>query len=283
MITVSQGVHIVLDGAFLRGTTAIMVPSTDDGRVLFAIPWHGRTLIGTTDTPVPRTSIEPKPLKEEVAFLLEHAARYLTRDPAPSDVLSAFAGLRPLVSAGLKGDDQDTADVSREHVVHISGSGLVTIAGGKWTTYRRMAEDTIDRAAVVGGLPQRASPTESIRLHGYTDTTSSTDIDVYGSDRPAMEAVVAEDPTFAEPISDRLPYLRGEIVHAARHEMARTVDDALSRRTRALLLDARAAREAAGDAARLLADELGKSAEWVEQEVRTFERLAEQYIVRDPR
>jgi len=278
MIRASQGVHIVLASDFLRGNTAIMVPSTDDGRVLFAIPWYDRTLIGTTDTPVPRTSIEPKPLDHEVEFLLKHAVQYLTHDPDPSDILSVFAGLRPLVSPTANGN-VDTSEVSREHVVHISASGLVTIAGGKWTTYRRMGEDTVDQAATVGRLTPRDSPTRSLKLHGYVDAPPESSMDAYGSDRTLLESTIAEDASYAEPLADGLPYQKGEVIYAVRHEMARTVDDVLARRTRSLLLDARAARGAAAETARLMATELGKSAEWEAEEAARFRRIAERYIV----
>ena len=159
MVTASQGVHIVLDRTFLPGDSAIMVPHTSDGRVLFAVPWHGRVVVGTTDTPVPEASLEPRALEEEVEFLLTHAIRYLTRDPVASDVLSVFAGLRPLVGS----PDSETKAISRDHTLMVSPSGLVTITGGKWTTYRRMGEDTVTQAAVVAGLPERESGTEKLR------------------------------------------------------------------------------------------------------------------------
>jgi glycerol-3-phosphate dehydrogenase len=164
LVAPSQGVHLVLDRSFQPGSAAIMVPQTDDGRVLFVIPWHERVLIGTTDTPVARPEIEPRPLREEVAFILRNAARYLAHDPVERDVLSWFAGLRPLVQPGERGAQSKV--LSREHVVVISPSGLVTIVGGKWTTYRKMAQDTVDDAIVVGGLPERPCVTEHLRLHG---------------------------------------------------------------------------------------------------------------------
>ena len=169
MIVPSQGVHIVLDRSFLPGDTAIMVPKTDDGRILFAIPWHDRVLVGTTDTPIDEVSLEPRPLQEEIDFLLEHTARYLTRDPEPEDVLSTFAGIRPLV--GVASEDDETAALSRDHTLHIAPSGLVTIAGGKWTTYRKMAEDTIDQAALIADLEDRDCVTKNLQLHGYHKNT----------------------------------------------------------------------------------------------------------------
>ena len=275
VLAVSQGVHIVLDRSFLPGDTAIMVPHTDDGRVLFAIPWHDRVVVGTTDTPVPEALAEPKPLAEELEFLLAHAARYLTRDPVPADVRSTFAGLRPLIRSG---DVADTAALSRDQSVVISDSGLVTIAGGKWTTYRRMAEDAVDQAALVGCLPERASVTRTLNIHGYfAEARKFGPLAEYGADAPAVEATLRETEGWNDPIHPRLPYRRGEVVWAARHEMARTVEDVLSRRTRALLLDARAAAEAAPVAAELLARTLGRDAAWQRAQVEEFRELARNY------
>ncbi len=277
MLRLSQGVHIVLDRAFLPTDTAIMVPRTDDGRVLFAIPWHQRVLIGTTDTPVEAAVLEPRPLDEEWDFLLTHAARYLSKDPTPADVLSTFAGLRPLVGNGQNGG---TASLSRDHTLHIDRSGLVTITGGKWTTYRKMAEDTIDSAAVVAQLEERPSVTKDLRLHGWHDDAASLGaLAVYGADAPAVGAVLAEQPGWDQPLHPKLPYRRGEAVWAARREMARTVEDVLARRTRALLLDARASIEAAPIVAALLAQELGRDAAWEKAQVAAFETLAAGYLL----
>ncbi len=277
MLRLSQGVHIVLDRAFLPTDTAIMVPRTDDGRVLFAIPWHQRVLIGTTDTPVEAAVLEPRPLDEEWDFLLTHAARYLSKDPTPADVLSTFAGLRPLVGNGQNGG---TASLSRDHTLHIDRSGLVTITGGKWTTYRKMAEDTIDSAAVVAQLEERPSVTKDLRLHGWHDDDASLgDLAGYGADAEALRHVLAEQPGWDQPLHPKLPYRRGEAVWAARREMARTVEDVLARRTRALLLDARASIEAAPIVAALLAQELGRDAAWEKAQVAAFETLAAGYLL----
>ncbi len=273
----SQGVHLVLDSSFLPGDSAVMVPHTDDGRVLFAVPWHGRVVVGTTDTPVDSVELEPRPLAEEIDYLLSYAARYLTRDPAPSDVLSVFAGLRPLVRAG---EGKDTASLSRDHTLTISASGLVTITGGKWTTYRKMAEDTVDQAAVVAGLDERPSTTASLRLHGWLKVPGAEPpLDVYGSDAPAVGALLRERRGWDAPLEPRLPYLRGEAVWAARHEMARTVEDVLARRTRALLLDARASIAAAPSVAELLARELGRSRGWQRDQVAAYTELAKGYLL----
>jgi glycerol-3-phosphate dehydrogenase len=277
MIRASQGIHLVLERRFLPGDAAIMVPRTDDGRVLFAVPWHGRVLVGTTDTPVERIEAEPRPLPEEVEFLLQHAARYLTEDPAPADVLSVFAGVRPLVAGG--GSD-DTASLSRDHTLQISSSGLVTITGGKWTTYRRMAEDTVDHVATLVGLEPVPCPTVDLPVHGHWPAAPDDDaLGGYGSDALALRALAAGHEALSGPLHPRLPGLRAEVAWAARHEMARTVDDVLSRRTRSRVLDARAAREAARDTAELLALELGRDRAWRDEQVRAFEALAAGYVV----
>ncbi|MBT8402254.1 MAG: glycerol-3-phosphate dehydrogenase/oxidase [Gemmatimonadetes bacterium] len=276
MVTASQGVHIVLDREFLPGDSAIMVPHTSDGRVLFAVPWHGRVVVGTTDTPVPAVSLEPRALEEEVEFLLTHAIRYLTRDPVASDVLSVFAGLRPLV-----GDpDSDTKAISRDHTLLVSPSGLVTITGGKWTTYRRMGADTITQAAAVAGLPERPSVTEELRLHGWTDEVDPIEPwSVYGTDWLEIEALERARPDLAERLHPALPYRASEVVWGARFEMARTVEDLLSRRLRALLLDARASLDMAPRVARLMAEELGRGTAWEEAKVAEYRELARGYVL----
>ncbi|GAB4128081.1 MAG: glycerol-3-phosphate dehydrogenase/oxidase [Roseiflexaceae bacterium] len=276
MLSPSQGVHIVLDKAFLPGDTAVMIPRTDDGRVLFAIPWHGKALIGTTDTPVKQADLEPRALPEEIEFLIDHTARYLTRDPNRSDVLSIYAGLRPLVKVG---DGSNTKALSRDHTIAISKAGLITVTGGKWTTYRHMGEDTINRAAQVGELPQRPSPTKTLKLHGWTDVADTTALAVYGTDAEAIRRLAVEQPILARTLHERLPYRAAEVIWAARNELARTVEDVLSRRTRALLLDARAASEAAPLVADLLAAELGRDQAWRDQQVASFQALAAGYIL----
>ncbi|NND71633.1 MAG: glycerol-3-phosphate dehydrogenase/oxidase [Rhodothermales bacterium] len=276
VITPSQGVHIVLDQSFLPGNSAIMVPNTDDGRVLFAIPWHGTTVIGTTDTEVPFPSLEPKALEEEIDFLLTHAARYLTHDPIRSDVRSVFAGLRPLVSSG----EDDTSAISREHTILISTSGLVTITGGKWTTYRVMAKDAVDQAAIAGGLEPTKSSTKKLKIHGWTDSpTDSYPLGVYGSDADGLNELISADPGLVEVIHPDLPYVKAQVVWAVREEMARTVEDVLSRRTRAILLYARASLECARSVAEIMQVELDQSEDWVDDQVATYSKIAAGYIL----
>ena len=273
-IAPSQGAHLVLDRAFLPGEAAVMIPRTDDGRVLFAIPWHDRVVIGTTDTPMTALPAEPRPLPEEIAFLLDHAGRYLGRAPVAGDVLSTFAGLRPLVGAG----GGRTKSLARDHVVIASSSGLVTVVGGKWTTYRLMGADAVDRAAEVGGLARRPCATEDLKLHGWVEGAGDGPLAVYGSDGPALRRLMAERPGWGEPLHPRLPYLAGEVAWAARHELARTVEDVLARRTRALILDARASIEAAPRVAEILADELGLDEAWRAGQVEAYRGLARGYL-----
>ncbi|HZG68503.1 MAG TPA: glycerol-3-phosphate dehydrogenase/oxidase [Herpetosiphonaceae bacterium] len=276
MLAPSQGIHLVLDRRFLPGDSAIMVPSTEDGRVLFAIPWHNHVVIGTTDTPVTSMPIEPRPLPEEVTFVLRHAARYLSVDPRPEDVRSVFAGLRPLVRSGRS---KATAALGRGHSLQVSPAGLITITGGKWTTYRRMGADTVNKAIAIAGLPRRRVATEALRLHGWTHDSEANGLAVYGSDAAAVQAVLDEQPGWSDLIHPRLHYRAGEAIWAARHEAARTVEDVLARRTRALQLDARASQEAAPLVARLLAAELGMDTAWQEAQVREYCELAQTYLL----
>lgn len=276
IVAPSQGVHIILDKEFMPGKSAIMVPHTDDGRVLFAVPWHDKVVVGTTDTSVDKTGFEPRAYPEEIEFILKHAARYLTKDPVESDVKSVFAGLRPLVRAGGGGN---TASLSRDHTLIVSETGLVTITGGKWTTYRKMGQDTIDQAATVAGLEERTSVTERMRIHGWLKNVDKSEpLHYYGSDLPAVRRLGKEDPDLLEPLHPNLPYLKAEVVWAARNEMAMTVEDVLSRRTRALLLDARASMEMAPETARLLAKELGRDEAWQKEQVKTYTELAKGYL-----
>lgn len=270
LMTVSQGIHLVLDRRFLPGTTALMIPSTVDGRVLFAIPWEDRVLLGTTDTPRPKPERDPHALPEEIEYLLEHAARYLSPAPRREDVRSVFAGLRPLVSPGKQ---VRTARISRSHYLTVSDSDLVTITGGKWTTYRQMAEDTVDRAAQVGGLPPKPSMTRDMPLHGHTDAPPATPhLRVYGAAAAELEKLATG--TDADPLHGRLPWRGAEVRWAVRREMARTLEDVLARRTRVLFTDAAAATEMAPKVAAIMAEELGQDAAWQASQLDAFNQLA---------
>lgn len=277
LIVPSQGVHIVLDKEFLPGDSAIMVPQTDDGRVLFAVPWHDKVVVGTTDTEVSNITLEPRALEEEIEFILNHAKRYMKKDPSRADVKSVFAGLRPLVKPQ---DDENTASISRDHFLTVSKSGLVTITGGKWTTYRRMGEDTVDKAASVAGLEAKPSITHSLRIHGWLKNVDKSDpLYFYGSDAVAIKKLVKKDPTLSEKLCDALPYIKAEVVWHARNESARSVEDVLARRTRSLLLDAKASIEMAPAVAKILAKELNKSTEWEKEQIEEYTKLAKEYLL----
>lgn len=277
MVKPSQGIHIVLDKSFLPGSTAIMVPHTDDGRVMFAIPWHDCVVVGTTDTPISEATLEPRPLPEEIDFLLGHAARYLARDPSEKDVLSMFAGIRPLVSIP---DEESTAALSRDHTLHISQCGLVTITGGKWTTYRKMAEDVVNQAALLGQLDVKPCVTQNLQIHGYHKNSGSLgSLWHYGSDAQKILDLAASEPQLATRLHPEAPQTEAEVVWAVRHEMARTVEDYLSRRSRALLLNARRSVEMAPKVAEIMARELKRDRDWQDEQVSRFEALAQGYIL----
>jgi glycerol-3-phosphate dehydrogenase len=270
-----QGIHLVFDHSFLAGNSAIMVPHTTDGRVMFAIPWHGHTVVGTTDTPIDSASEEPLPMEEEIEFVLANAQRYLDHAPTRADVLSVFTGIRPLVRAG---GTSNTATLSRDHTIQIDASGLMTITGGKWTTYRHMAEDCVDQAATLGRLPDRPCITKTLRIHGHAPYASGP-LRVYGSDADKVRELAATTPALAERLHPDLPYIAAEVIWAVRYEMARTVEDVLARRLRALFLNAAAARAMAPRVADLMGNELGWDAATRTSQLRVFEAVAAGYFL----
>jgi len=275
IVAPSQGVHIVLEKSFLPGRAAILVPHTDDGRVLFAVPWHDRIIVGTTDTLVDKPTLEPVALSEEIDFILQQIGHYLAKEPQKKDIRSVFAGLRPLV----KNSSRKTAELSRDHLVQISSSGLITVTGGKWTTYRRMAQDVVDMALREGRLGERPCVTQQLPIHGAKeDTDFDSPLYYYGQDRDRVLALQKENPSLGDRIHPDLPYIGAEILWATRNDMCMTVEDALSRRTRSLLLDARAASEAAPLVAHIMAVELRKTDAWEETQVREFRLLANNYL-----
>lgn len=277
LVRPSQGVHVVLSNSFLEGRSALMIPSTADGRVLFAVPWHGHLLVGTTDTPLERHSLEPVALKDEVAFIMQTLQQYLVRKPQEKDILSVFAGLRPLAAQGNR--NGKTKEISRSHKLMTSSSGLVTITGGKWTTYRKMAEDTVDEAIRVAGLPKAACRTAQLRIHGHAiNAQDMGHLSVYGSDAAGIRALVKARPELGHPLHEDFPNIAAEVVWAVRHEMARTVEDVLARRLRILFLNARASMRIAGEVARLMAIELGRDHYWQQEQVSAFSSLAQQYL-----
>jgi glycerol-3-phosphate dehydrogenase len=276
VVAASQGSHLVLPKAFLPGKSAVMVPNTPDGRVLFAVPWHDHVVVGTTDLGVDNITLEPVPMDEEIGFILTNAAKYLSKTPSRSDILSVYAGLRPLVKVG---DAKSTAALSRDHTILISNAGLLTIAGGKWTTYRKMAQDAVEQAETMAGLEERPCKTEHLQIHGWTrQAIPEPSLGVYGADAPAIREIARKEPSLAEKFHPELPYIGAEVVWAVREEMARTVEDVLARRTRALLLGARASIEAAPRVAELMARELKRDGDWQKQSVQNFKEVAQGYL-----
>ena len=255
VITYSQGVHLVFDQQFLPRETALMIPKTSDARVLFCIPWNDHVLVGTTDTSVDSAELEPRALDAEIEFILETASEYLAAKPTREDILSVFAGIRPLVKAG---SGTKTSSLSRGHQLFVNATGLVTITGGKWTTFRRMAEDAVDKAAKIAGLEPRASTTADLPIEPPVDFNEG------------------------EQLHPDFPYTHGDVIRAVQDEMARTIEDVLARRTRVLFLDAKAAIELAPEIGELMAKELGKNDAWVAEQIGTFRGTAENYSATRP-
>ena len=276
LMVTSQGIHLVFDRSFVPGDSAIMVPHTSDGRVMFAIPWHNHVVVGTTDTPISHADLEPLPFDREIDFILDTASLYLAKKPTRADVLSVFTGIRPLVRSS---EAASTAALSRDHTIQIEKSGLLTICGGKWTTYRRMAQDCVDYAATLASLPDQPCITHHLHIHGATRTPASGHMYVYGTDAYDIQNLQRDRPELAAQLHPELPYTGAEVVWSARHEMARTLEDVLARRLRALFLNSRAAVEMAPAVAVMLATELGHDVAWQQQQVREFEALAAGYTI----
>ena len=278
IIAPSQGIHIVLDKSFLPTANAIMIPHTTDGRVMFAIPWHGHTLVGTTDTLIKKAELEPKALAEEIDFILATATEYLHKPPTKDDILSVFVGVRPLVKSG---GAKNTAALSRDHTIEIDNSGLVTITGGKWTTYRRMAEDCVNQTAILAKLPEKDSITNNLKIHGFHESAEKfDDLEIYGADADEIQKLIESDSNLAEKLHDSLPYTHAEIIWAVRNELARAVEDVLARRLRILFLNAKAAIAIAPKVAEIMAHELGKDKIWQTEQVQNFNQTAINYLIK---
>jgi len=294
MISYSQGIHLVFDKEFLLSDTAIMIPRTDDGRVLFAVPWHNKIIVGTTDTPVSFSNSavetrhalsalslrkthmnEPIALKEEIEFVMQHIHRYLKKDPSFEDVRSIFAGLRPLVKSSSK----ITSAISRDHHISISDSELISITGGKWTTYRKMAEDVMEIVVHKAGISEKECVTKNLHIHGYRENNNyKAPLYYYGTDEDSVKALIHQDTSLGELIHPSLPYIKAEIIWAVRNEMCMTVEDALARRTRALLLDAKAAMESSLSVAQMMAKEMNKDEDWIKDQINIFSLVASNYL-----
>ena len=277
MIVPSQGIHLILSKDFLPNNFAIMVPHTSDGRVMFAVPWHNHVVVGTTDTLIEKKSLEPVALESEIEFVLKTAGQYLVKQPSRKDVLSVFAGLRPLA----KPDDEKkaTKEISRGHKIFVSISGLITIIGGKWTTYRKMAEETIEKAIMLGGLPDRECVTKHLPVHGFRmDLDPYTDSHAfYGLEKEEVLTLGEEEKELSGWLSEKLQIYRSQVAWAVRKEWARTVEDVLARRTRALFLDARESLRIAPEVAGLIAKELEKDDLWISEQLESFKNTAKHY------
>ncbi|RLD67428.1 MAG: FAD-dependent oxidoreductase [Bacteroidetes bacterium] len=274
----SQGIHLVLDQDFLKGEEALMIPKTSDGRVLFAVPWHNRVVVGTTDVEKQHAELEPMAEDVEVEYILETARLYMENPPKRSDVLAVFTGLRPLAAPAAEG--KKTKEISRGHKILVSKGGIITLTGGKWTTYRKMAEDVIDSAAKQAGLPIRESLTHNMKIHGYKEGVDHSDpLYWYGSDREQIDKLIGEDPGMSTMISERVQLIKAQVVWAVREEMARTLEDCLSRRIRALQLDARECIRIAPEVAAIMAFELGKDKAWESEQVEAFTRLSTLHLL----
>lgn len=276
----SQGTHIVLDHLFLGSNEALMIPKTSDGRVLFGVPWHGHLLIGTTDIPVEHPSLEPNPTDAEVDFILNTAAAYLTKAPKKEDILSVFTGLRPL--AAPDDDSDSTKEISRDHKLMTSPSGLITITGGKWTTYRKMAEETVNKALEIAGLPPLACRTKTTKIHGHTKQLHPGHWATYGSDAPRIKLLADGNSAWQEKLHNDFEHIVAEVVWMVRHEMARTVEDVLARRLRILFLNAQASIEMAPKVAETMAVELDKDANWITNQLTQYHEVATTYLIKRP-
>ncbi len=272
MLALSQGTHLVLPKRFLPRDFALMIPKTEDGRVLFALPWHNRVLAGTTDVAVTEPQLEPRPGRDEIRFILEHLGHYLTERPTEADVLSTFSGLRPLIQTR---QGRATAALGRDHTILVSDSGLVSVLGGKWTTYRKMAEDAVDKVAEVGGFPQVDSCTADLSIEGPEVGELRWP---GGTKQPGSLHSTLDSTGLQEPLDAAYPYCKADVIRGIREEWACTVEDVLARRTRLLFLDARAAVRAAPQVASIIADEMGYDSNWESEQVKELIELAKRYL-----
>ncbi|MBN8786385.1 MAG: glycerol-3-phosphate dehydrogenase/oxidase [Terrimonas sp.] len=277
IVSPSQGIHFVVDKKFFPGDHAMMIPKTDDGRVLFAVPWHSKVIIGTTDTPIKEPVFEPTALDEEIAFIFRNVNRYLTSGITKQDIKTVFAGLRPLVKAP---GQKNTALMPRDHTIIVSKSNLVTITGGKWTTYRKMGKDAIDNAVFASKQERRQCKTQSLRIHGWSEKKNGSEVlDCYGADAAAIQQLMNDDPVLREKLHPDFEYTKAQVIWAIQNEMAITIEDVLARRIRLLFLDARAALEAAPTVASIMSAELKKDETWVKDELDHFFALAQRYMI----
>lgn len=274
-ISVAQGTHLVFDKAIFNSPHCLVIPETSDGRILFVSPWHDKIIVGTTDVPIEQPSIEPVAQPAEIAFILETLNRYTAKPVTKEQVRSVFCGQRPLVCDPT---EKATKKISRKHEILETANGLISIVGGKWTIYRRMGEDTINYAVQRNYLPASQSVTQNFKLFGYSTSVLESVLSVYGSQADAILTIQKQTANFAK-IHPDLPYLQAEVIYQVREEHAKTVEDVLARRTHAVLLDAKAARQSAKLVAQLMATELDCDEVWVERQVQAFENFITAYII----
>jgi len=272
----SQGIHLMVDRSFFPSDSALMIPETSDGRVLFAVPWHDKIILGTTDTPMDTVALEPSPTPSEIDFILKTASQYLVSKPDYKDIKAIYSGLRPL--AANPDSKGSTKEISRSHKIWLSKSGMVNIIGGKWTTYRIMAEETLNFALKNSKLPFRKGNTEQYKIHGYSLEKSKDYTSIYGSDRSALLALGESNPELLEKIHPSYPFIKAEIIWSIRNEMAQSLTDILSRRLRWLLLDTRVALEVAPKIAHIMALELKKDEDWEKIQLQDFIQIASFYL-----
>ncbi len=274
----SQGIHLVLDLRFLGGEHALMIPKTSDGRVLFGIPWQGKLVLGTTDTVRKVPKLEPKALEKEIDFILNTAREYLTQKPTRADVLAVYAGLRPL--AAPKEGSSKTKEISRSHKVVISKSGLVSIIGGKWTTFRKMGEDTVGALIKLKKISSKPSTSATIKIHGFPEQQLlDKHLANYGQDALEIQELIKNEPVLAEKLHPDYPYTAAEVIWMVREEMARHIEDVLARRMRILFIDAKAATEMSMRVAELMQEALDQSDTWKAKELEAFQQLAAKYLI----
>ncbi|SHM04336.1 glycerol-3-phosphate dehydrogenase [Chitinophaga jiangningensis] len=277
-IAASQGVHVVLDKKFLPGHNALMIPSTSDGRVLFAVPWHDKVVVGTTDTPVNYITLDPHALEAEINFILTTADQYLAHPPQRADVRSVWAGLRPLAAA--KAEGHKTKEISRSHKIIVAKSGLITIIGGKWTTYRRMGQDVVEKLEQTLVWKPTETATRHLQIHGATDQVNWDDPwYFYGSDEKHIKSLEAHHPELQEVLSQPYNIRKSQVIWAVREEMARNIEDFLARRVRLLFLDAKEAIRIAPAVAATMAKELNKDESWINQQIDSFNKEAALFLL----
>jgi glycerol-3-phosphate dehydrogenase len=274
-VTAAQGTHLVFDHEVFESKHALVIPKTVDGRVLFVLPWHGKVLVGTTDVKVDQPSVEPQAQAAEIQLILATLNQYLDKPVGLQDIRSIFVGQRPLVKPRQA---KNTQKISRKHELLLSSNGLISILGGKWTIYRRMGEDTLDFAIAQGLLDPSPSKTRDLSLFGAVTEKRAYPLSVYGTEAVGIEALQHEMQNSAL-LHPRLPYFQAEVIYHVRHEQAKTVEDVLARRTRAVFLDVAAALEAAPVVARLMAAECGHDAAWIQAQEESFRAFAQHFQI----